>query len=153
MEIPTSPVSNLWPTLVMTWTVCQVRTQPQCTGTKVYSSVINTGCTTADIERLMGTDEEALRRKSALFLLKMKEKNLLTQAAIDDMVEETTTLFEHTFTMLKAGVREELATCGVQVDLDRVFNNLTDPFEGLKTHHFQEKCFKDTLKLIVSFCC
>ena len=101
----------------------------------------------------MGTDKEALQRKSALFLLKMKEKNLLTQAAIDDMVEETTALFDHTFTMLKAGVREELASCGVQVDLDRVFDNLTDPFEGLKTYHFQEKCFKETLNLIVSFHC
>ena len=98
----------------------------------------------------MGTDTEARRRKSALFLLKMKKKRLLPQAAIDDMIEETTALFDRTFTILKAGVRESLASCGVDVNLDSVFANLSDPFEGLKTQHFQEKYFKDSLNLIVS---
>ena len=107
-------------------------------------------CTTADIERLMGTDVVAVQRQSALFLLKMKEKRLLTQAAIDDMVEETTAIFERTFSILKAGVREKLASSGVDVEVDSVFRNLADPFSGLKTKYSQEKYFRENLKLIVS---
>lgn len=98
----------------------------------------------------MGTDVEGIKRASALFILKMKEKRLLTQAAIDDIVEETTSLFDRTFTMLKAGVREKLASAGVEVDLESVFSNLSDPFQGLTTKHYQEAYFKECLKLIVS---
>ena len=34
----------------------------------------------------MGADVDALRRQSALFILKMKEKRLLSQAAVDDII-------------------------------------------------------------------
>lgn len=75
---------------------------------------------------------------------------MLTQAAIDEIVEETTSLFDRTFTMLKAGIREKLASSGVEIDLESVFANLSDPFQGLTTKHYQETYFKECLKLIVS---
>lgn len=105
--------------------------------------------TNADIERLIGTDVEAIRRKSALFILMMKEKRFLTQAAIDDMIDESSSIFEHTFTMLKAGVREKLASSGIDVEIEDVFENLAYPFDGLTTQHYQEKYFKESLTLIV----
>lgn len=66
----------------------------------------------ADIERLMGTDVSAIRRQSALFILNMKEKRFLTQTAIDDMINETSAIFDRTFVVVKAGVREKLASSG-----------------------------------------
>ena len=110
-------------------------------------------CATADIERLMGIDRNGVCRQAALFLLRMKEKNLVTQTAVDELIDGTSSIFDHTFSMLRAGIREKLATSGVDVgplELDSVFNELCDPFDGLKTKHFQEKYFKDSLRLIVS---
>lgn len=101
----------------------------------------------------MKTDEAAIRRQSALFLLKMKEKRFLSQAAIDDIVEDSCALFTRTFEMVKAGVREKLAEAGVDsssVNLDDVFGGVTDPFAGLRSKHFQEKYFEEHLGLIVS---
>lgn len=111
-------------------------------------------CTVADIERLMGVDQESVRRQAALFLLKMKEKKFLTQSAVDEMVERTSSIFTHTFSMLKAGIREKLTTHGIDpcdLDMDSVFDQLSDPFDGLKTKHFQDKYFKESLRLIVSY--
>ena len=82
----------------------------------------------------MGTDATALRRQSALFLLKMKEKIFLSQAAIDDMVDDTCTIFTRSFEIVKAGVWEKLSEAGIdpsEVNLDGVFTGLTDPFDGL----------------------
>ena len=44
--------------------------------------------------------------------------------------------------MLKAGIREKLATAGVDLsslNLDSVFEELSDPFDGLQSKYFQEK--------------
>ena len=106
-------------------------------------------CTAADIERLMGTDIEAIRRQSALFILKMKEKRFLTQAAIDDMIGESTAIFDRTISMIKAGIREKMASSGVDIEVDDVFEDLACPFDGLKTQHYQEKYFKEFMNLIV----
>ena len=97
----------------------------------------------------MGTDTEAIRRQSALFILKMKEKRFLTQAAIDDMIDESTAIFDRTISMIKAGVREKMASSGVDVEIDDVYENLACPFDGLKTKYYQEKYFKEFMNLIV----
>ena len=101
----------------------------------------------------MGTDVTALRRQSALFLLKMKEKRFLSQAALDDMVHETCAIFTQSFEIVKAGVREKLSEAGVdpsEMNLDGVFSGLTDPFDGLRSKYFQEKYFLENLGLVVS---
>ena len=74
-------------------------------------------CATADIERLTGIDRKCVCRQAALFLLKMKEKNLVTQTAVDELIDRTSFIFDHTFSMLRAGIREKLATSGVDVCL------------------------------------
>lgn len=99
----------------------------------------------------MGTDIEAIRQQSALFILKMKEKRFLTQAAIDDMIDETTAIFDRMISMLKAGMREKMASSGVDIEIDSIYENLACPFDGLKTKHFQEKYFKEFLNLIVRY--
>ena len=107
----------------------------------------------ADVARLMGIDHDGVRRQAALFLLKMKEKKFLTQSAIDELIQETSSIFDCTFSMFRARIREKIAAAGVDptsLQLDSVFDELTDPFDGLKTKHFQEKYFRDSLQLIVS---
>ena len=98
----------------------------------------------------MGTDVEAQRRASALFLLKLKEKRHLTQAAIDDVVEGSRLLFSQTAQRIRAGINEELAQKGVEMDVTPVFENLVDPFNGLETQYLQEKYFIEKFGLIVS---
>ena len=99
----------------------------------------------------MGIDVEALRKQSALYLLKMKEKRLLSKAAIDDIVENTSAIFDRTFEMAKAAFKEKLADTRVDIDVDEALSGLTDPFDGLKTQHFQEKYYLEELGLIVSY--
>ena len=79
----------------------------------------------------MKTDEAAIRRQSALFLLKMK-KRFLSQAAVDDIVKDSCAIFTRTFEMVKAGVREKLAETGV----DSSIVNLDDVFKGLANRSF-----------------
>ena len=68
---------------------------------------------------------------------------------------DASAIFTRTFEMVKAGVREKLAEAGVSssdVNLGDVFGGLTDPFDGLRSKHFQEKYFEEHLGLIVSVC-
>lgn len=115
--------------------------------------MIHVGPVCADIQRLMGTDVDKIRRQSALFLLQMKEKRFVSQAAIDDMIENTSSIFTSVLETVQAGVREQLSITGIDptdVDLDVVFNNLTDPFNGLESKYLQDKYYKECLGLIVS---
>lgn len=100
----------------------------------------------------MGIDRDGVCQQTALFLLKMKEKKFLTQSAIDVLVEETGSIFDRTF---RAGIRDKVAAAGVDpetLQLDHVFDELhvTNPSDGLKTKHHQEKYFGESLQLIVS---
>ncbi len=72
-----------------------------------------------------------LRRKSALFILKMKEKRLLSQAAIEDIVEKTCSVVTSALDMVNASIRGKLADAGVDltsIDLESVFSNVPEPF-------------------------
>ena len=116
-------------------------------------SVLLGPVTSADLQRLMGTDIETQRRSSALFLMKLKEHRRLSQVAVDDVVDGCRMIFRQTTDRLQAGIREKLAAIGMDSDdisLDDVFTDLVDPFDGLETQHKQEKYFKETLGLIVS---
>ena len=78
----------------------------------------------------MGNDEDAQRRASALFLLKLKEHRRLSQVALDDIVEEWGGLFSHAVKRLSARVREKLSSSGIDVeDID----GLDDVFEDIPT--------------------
>ena len=47
--------------------------------------------------------------------------------------------------LAEAGIEPEAIT-----GLDDVFDNVSDPFMGLETSHFQEKYYREKLGLIVS---
>ena len=49
----------------------------------------------ADLHLLLGVDKDIQWRSSALFLLKLKEHRRISQAAIDDVVEDRDVLFSH----------------------------------------------------------
>ncbi len=106
----------------------------------------------ADISYLIGSDVEEIRRASALFLLKMKG---ISQVAVDDIVHNCKGLFSQTVDRIQAEVRAKLAESGVDPDtidgLVSAFSTAIDPFEGIETHHLQEKYFRETLGLIVSY--
>ena len=106
------------------------------------------------MQYLIGSDVEEVRRSSALFLLKLKEQRRISQVAVDDIVNGCKSLFCHTIVRVKAGVRAKLAESGVDpstIDgLDSAFEDVSNPFEGLKTSYLQEKYFRDTLGLVVS---
>ena len=113
----------------------------------------------ADLDTLLGTDAATQKRSSALFLLKLKESRRLTQAAIDDIVQEWDGLFNHSVQRLLAGVRAKMAAAGIDYrDIDglqEIFQEVPHPFEGLQTRHLQEKYYREFLGLVVSLaiCC
>ena len=101
----------------------------------------------ADHDLLRGIDKDIQQRSSALFLLKSKEHRRITQAAIDDIVEDWDL-------RLHARVRERLASAGIEISsidgLQEVFEDVPSPFDGLETRHKQEKFYTESLGLVVS---
>ena len=99
----------------------------------------------ADFRCLIGTDVEHIRRSSALFLLKLKEKIRITQVAIDDIVEGCQGLFSQTLDRVQASVKAKLAELGIDLSqmngFDDAFQHVIDPFEGIETCHLQERYF------------
>lgn len=95
-----------------------------------------------------------MRRKSALYLLKLKEQRKISQVAIDDIVSDSRDLFHHTITRVQANVKAKLAESGISVDaiagLDDAFTSVSDPFSGLETAYLQEKFYREQLCLIVN---
>ena len=69
--------------------------------------------TTADIDRLMGYDEELQKCSAALLLLKLKERRRVSQVAVDDIVEHTKAQFDRTVSIVLAELRSHLAERGV----------------------------------------
>ena len=102
------------------------------------------------MQYLIGSDVEEVRRSSALFLLKLKEQRRISQVAVDDIVNGCKSLFCHTIVRVQAGVRAKPAESSTIDGLDSAFEDVSNPFEGLKTSYLQEKYFRDTLGLVVS---
>ena len=108
----------------------------------------------AEIDHLLGTDQEKQKKASALFLLKLKESKQVSQVVIDEIVGEWDTLFSHTTLRIQAGVRASLAAAGIDSNtlpgLDEVFDNIPKPFDGLETRFKQEKYYRESLFLVIS---
>ena len=83
----------------------------------------------AEVDHLLGTDQEKQKRASALFLLKLKESKQVSQVVVDEIVSGWDTLFSHTTFRIQAGVRESLAAAGIDSStlpgLNEVFENLS----------------------------
>lgn len=96
-----------------------------------------------DLQYLLGTDSEILRRSSALFLLKLKEQKRVSQVAVDEIVAGWRGLFLQSMEHVQAGVRAKLAECGVDPGsingLDSVFTDVSDLFDGIETCHLYRR--------------
>ena len=101
--------------------------------------------------------QDLLQKPTALFLLGLKEKHKLTQAAIQGVVEGVTSLFQQRLDILHTQVCSKLTEAGVTSfsGLDALFSEdraNTRPFLGLETQHQKLKYYKTHFKFIVSTC-
>ncbi len=69
-----------------------------------------------DIEYLLGADAENVKRASAVFLLKMKEQRRVSQVAIDDIVENSRSIFNQTLQRVEVAVKAKVAESGYDPD-------------------------------------
>jgi hypothetical protein len=79
---------------------------------------------------------------------------MLTQTAVNDVVAGCRQVFEHTLCRLRAGVSQKLSDYGIHSKdvsgLDGVFNDMSDPFQGLESAYLQEKFISQEMGCIVS---
>lgn len=67
----------------------------------------------ADIKHLAENDRDEIRRSSALFILKLKEKRRLTQVVINDVIEGSRSIFDSTMQYIQAAFRSRFADLGL----------------------------------------
>lgn len=109
------------------------------------------------VDQLLQTADEEQKKKAALYILNLKEIRGLSQVAIDNIVQETQKVFNHSFGRIKAGVDECLSRSSIvpdeslAADLDHLFVNAKDPFEGLHSTYLQESYYRCHLGCMV--CC
>ena len=101
--------------------------------------------------------ELKLKRANALYILRTKEVNLLTQKCVDDIVLGTGELIRSTVETVGNGVRECLNSAGIPCEtvpgLQELFaanNPVSNPFEHVSTKYKQMSFFKQEFGLIVS---
>ena len=104
------------------------------------------------------TDIEKITKFIALFVLKTKEVNLVSQQAIDSMLENTKSLVDHCLQMLGGEVKLCLARNGLdwaEIDgLQEVFNNQSSIYETalapVANEYLQIKYLVEKLNFVVS---
>jgi len=96
------------------------------------------------------------KKTDALFLLRTKEVNRLTQKATDNIMDGVTTLVKNTVEILKMGVQNRLDSAGLRFDavpgLDELFKDdhpISSPFCHVNTEHKQAAYFKENFNLVV----
>ena len=102
---------------------------------------------------------EANKRLNALYLLSTKEANLLTQKALDGIVDGTTALVRTTVELVKRGVQNRLDSAGIDFDavpgLEDLFaegHEISNPFSHVVTKHKQAAFYAENFGLVVSCC-
>ena len=100
--------------------------------------------------------EYGRERSTALFLLKAKEVYHLSQCALNNIVEDISTMMCETLREVEYEVHSKLGPSGAarsEIDgLRSIFSDdkFSQPFRHLKTEHFQRKAYKDIFGLVVS---
>ena len=113
-----------------------------------------------DVSDCMDVDEcddttimPPLKMSAALFILNLKEKQKLTQVALQKVIEGVTSLFQSHLLTLRDQVCEKIAASGISrniiLDLFEQEEH-TRPFLGLETKHQQLCFFRNHLNFIVS---
>ena len=104
-------------------------------------------------------ETDTLKYSAALLLLRLKEKQKLTQVALQGVIEGVTDLFQRHLSILHAQVKQKLLEAEVQASDIPGLNELFDedvaghPFLGLETQYQQMTYFKSHLNLLVSNKC
>lgn len=101
---------------------------------------------------------EANKRLNALYLLSTKEANLLTQKALDGIVDGTTALVRNTVELVKRGVQNRLDSAGIDFEavpgLEDLFaegHEISNPFSHVATKHKQAAFYAENFGLVVSY--
>lgn len=111
-----------------------------------------------DIVNPQNEDEmDEIKRTNALYLLKLKETNFLTQTSLDSVVQGTTGIVKRTIKALKKEVEKKLEGQGLEVvnieGLSNLFDDdhpLSNPFAHVETKHQQTAFQKTNFSLVVS---
>lgn len=106
------------------------------------------------VHQILETDCGHQRKKSALYILSLKEVHGLSEAAVDHVLKETEKIFTHTVGRIRAGVNERIARSGTDPneipELNLFLSSVEDPFQGLRSTFLQEKFYREQLNCIVS---
>ncbi len=107
------------------------------------------------IDQITQKDHVKQQKKSALYILNLKEIRCLSESAVDHVVKETQKIFKHTVGRLRAGVYECIANSGTDPssipNLTQFLSNVEHPFQGLHSIFLQEKFYREQLGCIVSY--
>lgn len=108
-----------------------------------------------DVDTLLHRDGYKQKKKTSLFLLQLKEEQMLSQVALNDVVKGCQEVFRCTVSRLKSGINQTFAQNGIDPtyidEVDSVFDEVRDPFAGLETSYLQEKFIEQELGCVVSW--
>lgn len=100
---------------------------------------------------------EFTKKRNALYLLKSKEKHLLTQTTLDGIVQDTTSLVRNTVEIIRKQVEDRLENVGMRIDAVPGLNELfhedhsnSNPFKHVSTKSKQITFYRENFGLVVS---
>ena len=102
------------------------------------------------VHHLLGISQNEQEKKSALFILELKEVRGLSEVAIKAVVSGCNNMIEYNNRRLQAAIFEQLSNYGQDPDLHQVFQKVSNPFEGLENVYLLEKYLPKELGCIVS---
>lgn len=108
------------------------------------------------VDQLLATDQVTQQKKSALYVLNLKDIRCLSDSSVNYVLKQTQEMFQHSIGRIRAGVNERLSRNGIDPegipDLSNFFDSVEQPFQGLHTSFLQEKFYQQHLGCIVSIC-
>jgi len=101
---------------------------------------------------------DQMQKSMALFILTLKERYKVTQAAIDFTVTQMKENIDFVIDDLHQAVHEKIRevpglTEDDAVRITSIFNNFSSPFTNLETQYFQSKFYEENFGLILSVPC
>ena len=106
------------------------------------------------VHQLLGTDQNEQKKKSALFILELKEVRGLSEVAIKWVISGCNEMLCYNNKRLQAALFEQLSKHGINSQdphLHQVFQKVSNPFEGLENVYLQDKFLREELGCIVSY--
>ncbi len=111
-------------------------------------------CTVDDdvaVQASQMSDQEM--QQPALFLMKAKEVNKVSQSSLNELVGDITLVLERKCQKLESSVSAALAERGIEMDpeLQSLFHrpNVIAPFQRLETEYLEKKFYREKFGLLV----